>query len=85
MPVSDLAAKYNQFGWNVLTVDGHHFEKLVTAFKKAKQKSTSPVCIIAKTIMGKGISFMENDYHYHDVKDFSESFYLKAKDELQKS
>lgn len=81
MPLDNLAAKYIQFGWTVTTVDGHNFNQIISALKIA-QKSDYPNCIIAKTIMGKGISFMENNFKYHDIKNLSENLYQKAKSEL---
>ena len=81
MPLDNLAAKYIQFGWTVTTVDGHNFYQIISALKNAKN-STYPTCIIAKTILGKGISFMENNFHYHDVKNLPEALYQKAKSEL---
>lgn len=81
MPFDNLATKYIQFGWTVTTVDGHNFNQLISALKNA-QKSDYPNCIIAKTIIGKGISFMENNFHYHDIKILPENLYLKAKSEL---
>lgn len=81
MPLNNLAAKYVQFGWTVTTVDGHNFFQLIKALKLAKN-SDYPNCIIAKTVLGKGISFMENNYKYHDVKNLDEKTYLAAKDEL---
>ncbi len=82
MPLNNLAAKYIQFGWTVTTVDGHNFFQLIKALKQANN-SDYPNCIIAKTVLGKGISFMENNYKYHDVKNLDEKTYLAAKDELQ--
>jgi len=84
MPLGNLAAKYIQFGWTVTTVDGHNFPKIIQALKKSA-KSDYPHCIIAKTILGKGISFMQYDYHYHDIKNLSEKLYHLAQNELQKS
>jgi len=81
MPLNNLAAKYVQFGWTVTTVDGHNFFQLIKALKQAKN-SDYPNCIIAKTVLGKGISFMENNYKYHDVKNLDEKIYLAAKKEL---
>ena len=81
MPLDNLAAKYVQFGWTVTTVDGHNFFQLIKALKQTKN-SDYPNCIIAKTILGKGISFMENNYKYHDVKNLDQKIYLAAKDEL---
>ena len=81
MPLDNLAAKYIQFGWTVTTVDGHNFNQIISALKNAK-KSDYPNCIIAKTVLGKGISFMKNNFHYHDVKNLPESLFNKAKSEL---
>ena len=81
MPLDNLAAKYVQFGWTVTTVNGHNFAQIIKALKNA-HNSEYPTCIIAKTILGKGISFMENNFNYHDVKQLSQDIYLKAKHEL---
>jgi len=81
MPLGNLAAKYIQFGWTVTTINGHNFKQLEKALKTAK-KSNYPNCIIAKTIMGKGISFMENNFKYHDVKNLDRNTYLAAKQDL---
>ena len=83
MPLGSLAQKYIKFGWTVITINGHNFDTIIKALKKAKQKSKYPTCIIAKTIFGKGISFMQYDYHYHDIKNLSESQYIRAKKELK--
>lgn len=81
MPLNNLAAKYVQFGWTVTTIDGHNFTKLLNVLTKAK-KSNYPTCIIAQTVFAKGISFIEKDFHYHDIKNMSPEFYLKAKSKL---
>lgn len=83
MPLGNLAAKYIQFGWTVTTVDGHNFNEIIKALNNTKN-SDYPNCIIAKTTIGKGISFMENDFKYHDIKQLSEDLYLKAKNQLSK-
>lgn len=84
MPLKNLAAKYIQFGWTVFTVDGHNLNQLTKILKQSKNSSDYPICIIAKTTLGKGISFMENNFKYHDVKNLDEVSYLKAKDELNR-
>lgn len=81
MPLGNLAAKYINFGWTVTTVDGHNFKQISKALEKAKQ-STFPNCIIAKTTFAKGIPSIENDFHYHDVKNLSEELYQKFKKEI---
>lgn len=86
MPLKNLAAKYVQFGWTVTTVDGHDFKKLSKVLKSTinhqRSNNSFPNCIIAKTIFAKGISFIEKDFHYHDIKNMTPEFYLKAKTKL---
>jgi transketolase len=84
MPTATLAAKYLRFGWTVTTVDGHNFDALINAIKKAKNSTIYPACIIAKTISARGIPSMENDYHFHDVKDLSSKDYEMAKTSLER-
>lgn len=83
MPLNELAAKYLRFGWTVTTVNGHNYYELEKVFKKTKDSTIYPACIIAKTTLGKGISYMENNHQYHDVKNLSEELYQKAKNELK--
>ncbi len=84
MPLKNLAAKYIQFGWTVTTIDGHNLSKLIKVLRQSKNNTDYPVCIIAKTTLGKGISFIENNFKYHDIKQLSEKLYLKAKNQLLK-
>lgn len=60
-----LDKKWEAFGWNVITIDGHNHESLRNAFKKANESNEKPSIILANTIKGKGISFMENDILWH--------------------
>jgi transketolase len=83
MPLTNLKQKYQNFGWQVFEVNGHRLGALISTFKKAMFPQ-KPTCIIAHTILGKGIPFMEDKYRYHDVKNISESMYLRAKEELEK-
>lgn len=57
--------KFESFGFNVITIDGHNMGEIKEAFENAKQTKNKPTCIIAKTIKGKGISFMENQAGWH--------------------
>ena len=57
--------KFESFGFEVLEVDGHNIEKLIKIFEYAKQIQVKPTVIIAKTIKGKGVSFMENKAEWH--------------------
>ena len=65
MPLEPLREKYESFNWHVLEIDGHNFEEIIAAVAEAKAIHERPTCIIAHTIPGKGVDFMENDYLWH--------------------
>ena len=65
MPLEPLRAKYEAFNWHVLEVDGHNIEQFVDAVEQAKAIYEKPTVIIAHTIPGKGVDFMEFDYLWH--------------------
>lgn len=65
MPLGDLRAKYEAFGWHVLEADGHNIQKISDACMEAKAIYEKPTIIIAHTIAGKGVDFMEGDYKWH--------------------
>lgn len=65
MPLEPLKEKYEAFNWHVLEIDGHNFEAIVDAVNEAKAIYEAPTVIIAHTIPGKGVSFMEQDYRWH--------------------
>ena len=65
--VEPLDKKWEAFGWNVIKIDGHDFEQILSALDKAKKCKGKPTMIIAKTIKGKGVSFMENVCGFHGV------------------
>jgi transketolase len=67
MNLDPLAEKWRAFGWSVQEVDGHSFERLLHAIEEAKKVKGKPSVILAHTVMGKGVSFMEGDYHWHGV------------------
>jgi transketolase len=67
MPLEDLRAKWEAFGWHVLEIDGHDIEAIIDAVNMAKAIVEKPVVIIAHTIPGKGVDFMEYDFHWHGV------------------
>lgn len=60
-----LAAKWQAFNWNALEVDGHNVEALIEAYGKARQETARPTVIIAHTVKGKGVSFMEGNHAWH--------------------
>jgi transketolase len=65
MSLDPFVAKWQAFGWNVIEVDGHSLPKLIAAFKEAQGVKGQPTVIIAHTIKGKGVSFMENNPDFH--------------------
>jgi transketolase len=65
MPLEDLKAKWQAFGWHVLEVDGHNIEDIVAACNMAKAIVEKPVVVLAHTIPGKGVDFMQFDHHWH--------------------
>ncbi len=77
-----LAGKWRSFGWEVKEIDGHNFEEIITALEKIPFQLGKPSCLIAHTVKGKGISFMENEPRWHD-KYPEEKEYQKALEELK--
>lgn len=65
MPLEDLRAKWESFGWHVIEIDGNNMEAVIDACAMARAVVSQPVVIIAHTIPGKGVDFMEYDYHWH--------------------
>lgn len=67
MPLEDLKGKWESFGWHVLEIDGNNIEAIIDACAMAKAIVEKPVMIIAHTIPGKGVDFMEYDFRWHGV------------------
>jgi transketolase len=65
MPLEPLRQKYEAFNWHVLEINGHNFEEIANAFETARAIYEKPVLIIAHTIPGKGVDFMEFEYPWH--------------------
>lgn len=65
MPLEPIKEKYEAFNWHVIEVDGHNFEQIIDACNLARAIVEKPVMIIAHTIPGKGVDFMEFDYRWH--------------------
>ena len=65
MTVNPVGAKFESFGWNVVSVEGNSVESLCSAFKKARECKGRPTAIVAETVKGKGVSFMENQAGWH--------------------
>lgn len=67
MPLESLRAKYEAFNWHVLEIDGHNFGQIIGAIDEAKAIYEKPTMIIAHTIPGKGVDFMERRYEWHGM------------------
>lgn len=67
MSLGDLPAKWLSFGWEVMEMDGHDMDKVLSVLKEAKAKTGQgkPIVILMKTAMGKGVDFMEGTHHWH--------------------
>ena len=67
MTVNPIEDKFRAFGWNVMTIDGHDYQAISDAIDAAKAQKGKPTVIVAETIKGKGVSFMENQVGWHGV------------------
>jgi len=65
MNIEPLADKWKSFGWHIINIDGHNMNQILDAYSQAKDIKDKPTIIIAKTIKGKGVSFMENVVSFH--------------------
>jgi transketolase len=64
-PIDDPGGKFRAFGWNVVETDGHNHDSLTGAFDSASGHRGQPTVVVAHTVKGKGVSFMENDFNWH--------------------
>lgn len=80
MSIYPLDEKFKSFGFEVITIDGHNIEKIIQAFEKAKTVKGKPTVIIAKTIKGKGVSFMENKADWHGKAPKEEEYNIAMKE-----
>ena len=82
MPSEPLDKKFESFGWHVIKIDGHDFDSITAAFAEARTAAGKPTAILATTVKGKGVSFMENDAGWHGKAPNDEQFAV-AKAELE--
>ena len=82
MPMEPIDRKFEAFNWHVMKMDGHNMPEILATLKAARDFRTGPVCVIAKTIKGKGVSFMENTTEWH-AKPPSDEQYARAVSELR--
>jgi len=78
--IEPLREKFEAFGWNTLQIDGHDMAQIVEALEKAWRNKGKPVIILAKTVKGKGVSFMENDGSFHGKAANPEQFEIAMKE-----
>ncbi len=65
MPLEDLKAKWEAFGWHVIEIDGNNMEAIIDAYAMGRAIVEKPTMILAHTVPGKGVDFMEYDFHWH--------------------
>ena len=82
MSLKDLAGKWEKFGWHVVEIDGNNIEELLKIFSNVAEVKDKPTMVIAKTIKGKGVSFMENNAKWHHGVPTEEE-YIQAVKELE--
>jgi transketolase len=82
MPTEPIDKKFEAFNWKVMKVDGHNIPEILTTLQAAREYRNGPVCVIAKTIKGRGVSFMENTTEWH-AKAPNDEQYARAVAELR--
>jgi transketolase len=81
MPLGDITAKYKAFGWNVVSIDGHDMKQIVSALDSIDDKPVgTPTMIIADTVKGKGVSFMEDTCKWHGAVPSAEQYEAAIKE-----
>lgn len=80
--IDPLGKKWKSFNWNVITINGHNFKQIKEAINKFKKEKNKPTLILANTIKGKGVNFMENNPLWHGSIDIGQENYEKAIKEL---
>ena len=80
MSIFPLTEKFKSFGFEVINIDGHDMEQIIRAFNKAKTVKGKPTVIIAKTIKGKGVSFMEDKAEWHGKAPKEEEYNMAMKE-----
>lgn len=65
MPIEPIKEKWTAFGWETIEIDGHDVAQILSAFERAREIKGRPTVILARTVKGKGVSFMENDHRWH--------------------
>lgn len=79
----NLQTKFEAFGWQAETIDGHNMQEILDALERARNWKKGPYCIVANTIKGKGVSYMENNVAYHS-SGLNDELYKQALIDLEK-
>lgn len=82
MPIGNVKEMVSSFGWNAIEINGHNFEEIITAIEEAKKSRDKPTFIVANTVKGKGVSYMENNPKYHGSPPASQEEYEQALREI---
>ncbi|MCG8569536.1 MAG: transketolase [Spirochaetes bacterium] len=85
MDIDPISEKYRAFGWNVIEIDGHNMDDILAGFEKARTTKGKPTVLIACTVKGKGVSFMENIAGWHGVATKDEEQLKQALNEIDSS
>lgn len=80
MNPNPIDKKFEAFGWNVISIDGHNYDEIFDAYDQARTYKGKPTVIIAKTLKGKGVSFMENNSGWHGNAPNQEQLEIAMKD-----
>jgi transketolase len=80
-PQENPEARWQSFGWNTISIDGHDMDQFIDACQQARDHLDGPTVLIARTVKGKGISYMENDFNWHS-KPVTDEDLKQAQDEL---
>jgi transketolase len=82
MPLNDIGEKVKPFGWEIININGNDINEVIDAVEKAKKSKNNPTMIVAHTIKGKGVSYMENNPKYHGAPPKNQEEYEKALKEI---
>ncbi len=82
MPLNDIPGMVRSFGWKVIEIDGHDIRQIISALEEARDTKDLPTFIVANTVKGKGVSYMEGNYKYHGAPPANPEEYQKAIAEL---
>jgi len=84
MKVMPVVEKWQAFGWHTIQIDGHNFDQILAAYRAAREVVGKPTMIVAETVKGKGVSFMENVVDFHGVAPTEEQL-VRALREIESS